>query len=284
MKSYKPVSAGLRHRIIVNKSKLWKGGPIKALSYGKVKSGGRNNSGKITTYHRGGGHKQKYRIIDFKRHSNELQQSAICGKVLRIEYDPNRTAFIALILEQIKNENETLYRYSYILAPTDVKVGDIVESGLYASLKIGNSLPLYRIPVGTYIHNIEMRPGKGGQLIRAAGCGAKLLKLAKTGYVLIKLPSSKYRYIDSRCYATLGYVSNEDHFNRYLGKAGVSRWLGIRPTVRGTAMNPIDHPHGGGAGRTAPGRPSVTPWARHTKGAKTRRLKLTDKYITNFKT
>ncbi len=232
------------------------------------KTGGRNNRGRMTCRHIGGGHRRRYRVIDFKR-----DKRGIPAKVTSIQYDPNRSARIAL-LTYADGEKR------YILAPKELKVGDRLEAGTGAEVRAGNALPLTEIPFGTIVHNVELKPGKGGQLARSAGTYAQLM--AKEGtYAQLRLPSGEMRKVRVECYATVGQVGNEEHENRTLGKAGRSRWLGIRPTVRGVAMNPIDHPHGGGEGRTSGGRHPVTPWGVPTKGKKTRTNKATDKYIVH---
>nr|YP_007890485.1 ribosomal protein L2 [Andalucia godoyi]AGH23979.1 ribosomal protein L2 [Andalucia godoyi] len=266
LKSYKPVTPSTRHLITTQEPTLWKGKPVKQLTVGLSKSGGRNNLGRITTRHRGGGHKRKYRFLDFQR--NQIQE----GKVLRLEYDPNRTGFLALL----KNEDEKL---SYILAPQGLQEGQILTSGETGDIQVGNTLSLKNIPIGTTLHNIEIYPGRGGQLCRAAGAQAQLIKKNEDGYGMIRLVSGELRLISLECKATIGSVSNADHQNICLGKAGRSRWLGRRPSVRGVAMNPVDHPHGGGQGKTSGGRPSVTPWGWSTKGKKTRHNLATDRYI-----
>jgi large subunit ribosomal protein L2 len=230
------------------------------------KTGGRNNAGRITTRHRGGGHKQHYRVIDFKR-----DKDGIVGRVERIEYDPNRTAHIALVL-YVDGERR------YIIAPKGVLAGDEVISGREAAIKPGNSLPLRNIPMGSVVHCVEMKPGKGAQLARSAGAGVQLV--AREGqYATLRLRSGEMRKVPSRCRATIGEVSNSEHNLEKLGKAGATRWRGVRPTVRGVAMNPVDHPHGGGEGRTSGGRHPVSPWGVPTKGYKTRKNKTSDKYI-----
>jgi large subunit ribosomal protein L2 len=252
--------------VLVDKSGLHKGGPVKSLTEGKTSTGGRNNLGRIVVRYRGGGHKRRYRLIDFKR--NKFDQPAV---VERLEYDPNRTAFIALI----KYKDGTL---AYILAPQRLAVGDTVVSGEKVDVKVGNAMPLSAMPVGTIVHNIEMKPGKGGQVARSAGAYAQYLG-RDAGYALIRLNSSEVRKIPLTCMATVGAVSNPDHMNEVISKAGRNVWKGWRPHVRGTAMNPIDHPHGGGEGRTKGGRHPVTPWGKPTKGAKTRVNKRTTKFI-----
>lgn len=266
LKYFKPTTPGQRQLVIVDRSELWKGKPEKSLTLGLRKKGGRNSFGRITTRHQGGGHKQRYRLIDFKR-----QKKDIPAVVERIEYDPNRTAFIALI----KYEDGELY---YILAPQKLKVGDKVISGKNSDIKPGNALPLESIPIGTLVHNVEMKPGKGGQLARSAGTYAQLVG-RDSGYAQLKLNSGELRMVRAECMASIGAVSNPDQKNVSIGKAGRSRWLGIRPTVRGVAMNPVDHPHGGGEGKTSGGRHPVTPWGKSTKGKKTRKNISTSKYI-----
>src|SRR6056300_498527 len=262
----KPTSAGRRHVVSVKGIDLHKGKPFAALVEKKSKSGGRNNNGRITTRHVGGGHKQAYRVIDFKRNKD-----GIPAVVERLEYDPNRSANIALVCYADGERR-------YIIAPKNVKAGSELMSGLGAPIKEGNTLPLRNIPVGSVIHCIEMKPGKGAQIARSAGTSAQLI--ARDGqYVTVRLRSGEMRKILSECRATLGEVSNSEHSLRSLGKAGASRWRGVRPTVRGVAMNPVDHPHGGGEGRTAGGRHPVTPWGVPTKGHKTRTNKRTDKLI-----
>lgn len=266
LKYFKPDTPAKRGLVQVDRSQLWKGKPEKSLAIGLNKTGGRNNFGRITSWRKGGGHKRTYRVIDFKRSKSEI------GAVVeRVEYDPNRTAFIALI----KYEDGVL---SYILAPTGLKVGDAVFSGVGADIKIGNALPLKSVPVGTIVHNVELKPGKGGQLARAAGSSVQIAG-KDSGKVLLKLRSGEVRLVEDSCCATIGVVSNADHQNIKVGKAGRSRWKGIRPIVRGVAMNPVDHPHGGGEGRTSGGRHPVTPWGKSTKGKKTRKNKRTDRFI-----
>lgn len=266
LKNYKPTTPGQRGLILVDKSSLHKGKPEKSLTVGLTKSGGRNNLGRITTRHIGGGHKKSYRLIDFKR--NVFDATA---EVLRIEYDPNRTAFIALI--QYEDGKK-----SYILAPHGLKAGDKVVSSENADIKVGNTLPLIKIPVGTILHNVELAPKKGGQLARSAGSYVQLVGKDRD-YSQVKLSSGEVRLINSDCLATVGVVSNLDSKNTNLGKAGRKRWMGVRPTVRGVAMNPIDHPHGGGEGRTSGGRHPVTPWGKPTKGKRTRNNKRTNAFI-----
>ena len=263
---FKPTSPGRRGTVKVKRTGLYKGRPEASLTEKKSKTGGRNNYGRITTRHIGGGHKQKYRIIDFKRNKDD-----IVATVERIEYDPNRSAYIAL-LHYADGEKR------YIIAPRDLEAGMQVMSGTSVSIKVGNTLPLDNIPVGTVVHNVEMKPGKGGQIARAAGTSARLV--AKEGvYATLRLRSGEMRKIPARCRATLGTVSKSEHNLEKIGKAGATRWRGVRPTVRGVAMNPVDHPHGGGEGRTSGGRHPVSPWGVPTKGHKTRKNKRTDKFI-----
>jgi len=266
LKTFRPTTPSLRQLVLVDRSQLWKGAPIKVLVEGKSKTGGRNNDGRITMRHIGGGAKRSYRMVDFRRRKFDAP-----AKVERIEYDPNRTAFIALI----KYKDGTL---NYILAPQRPNVGDSVVSGDKVDIKVGNAMPLSAMPVGTIVHNIEMKPGKGGQVARSAGAYAQYLG-RDAGYALIRLNSSEVRKIPLTCMATVGAVSNPDHMNEVIGKAGRNVWKGKRPHVRGTAMNPIDHPHGGGEGRTKGGRHPVTPWGKPTKGGKTRVNKRTTKFI-----
>ncbi len=262
----KPTSPGRRFVVSIVEESLHKGKPFAALLEKKSKTGGRNNNGRITVRHHGGGHKQHYRMIDFKRNKD-----GIPATVERLEYDPNRSAHIAL-LKYADGERR------YIIAPKGVEAGSAIESGENVAIKVGNSLPLRNIPVGTVIHAVEMRPGKGAQIARSAGVSAQLA--GKDGaYVLLKLRSGEMRKVLAECKATIGEVCNSEHALRKLGKAGASRWRGIRPTVRGVAMNPVDHPHGGGEGRTSGGRNPVTPWGVPTKGKKTRSNKRTDKMI-----
>src|ERR1700749_3485343 len=266
LKSYKPTSPGLRQLAIVDRSELHKGKPVKALTVGKPEKGGRNNAGRITVRFRGGGHKQTYRIVDFKRRKFD-----VAGKVERLEYDPNRSSFIALI----KYADGEL---AYILAPQRLKVGDEVVAGEKTDVKPGNAMPLRGMPIGTIVHNIELKPLKGGQLARSAGAYAQLVG-RDAGYAQIRLTSGELRMVADSCMATVGAVSNQDHMNESLGKAGRVRHMGRRPHVRGVAMNPVDHPHGGGEGKTSGGRHPVTPWGKPTKGRKTRTNKPTDKFI-----
>lgn len=262
----RPTSPGRRHAIRIGDAELHKGAPHKALLEPQSRKGGRNNNGRITTRHVGGGHKQHYRIVDFKR-----TKDGIPAKVQRIEYDPNRSAHIALLLFA---DGE----YRYILAPKGIAGGDVLESGSGAAIKRGNCLPLRNIPVGSVIHAVELKPGKGAQLARSAGAAAQLV--AREGrYATVRLRSGETRRVLTECRATLGEVSNSEHSLRKLGKAGAARWRGVRPTVRGVAMNPVDHPHGGGEGRTSGGRHPVSPWGTPTKGYKTRKNKRTDEMI-----
>jgi large subunit ribosomal protein L2 len=260
------MTPGQRGLVLVDRSKLWQGKPEKTLTEGSGEKGGRNNKGRMTMRHRGGGHKRRYRRIDFKRRKFDM-----AATIERLEYDPNRSAFIALL----KYEDGEI---AYIVAPQRVAVGDGVISGEQVDIKPGNALPMKNIPVGTIIHNIEMKPGKGAQIARAAGTYAQLVG-KDAGYALLRLTSGEQRMVRADCMATIGAVSNPDNKNTKLGKAGRSRWLGRRPKVRGVVMNPVDHPHGGGEGRTSGGRHPVTPWGKPTKGKPTRRNKSTDKYI-----
>ena len=266
LKSFKAITPGQRGLILVDRSDIWKGKPEKTLTEGLRSKGGRNNKGRITARRRGGGHKRRYRLIDFKR-----QKLNVSGKVERLEYDPNRTAFIALI----KYDDGDL---SYILAPQRLREGDIIVSSESADIKPGNSMPMSNIPVGTIVHNVEMKLGKGGQIARSAGTYAQIIGKDQ-GYAQLRLASGEIRMVRSECMATIGAVSNPDQQNIKLGKAGRKRWIGKRPAVRGVAMNPIDHPHGGGEGRTSGGRHPVTPWGKPTKGKKTRSNKKTDRLI-----
>jgi large subunit ribosomal protein L2 len=252
--------------VLIDRSELWKGKPVKALTEGKHSTGGRNNHGHITTRFRGGGHKRAYRYVDFKRRKFDVP-----ANVERLEYDPNRTAFIALI----KYQDGEL---AYILAPQRLRPGDTVVAGQRADIKPGNAMPLAAVPVGTIVHNIEMKPGAGGKIARAAGTYAQLVG-KDAGYAQIKLMSGELRIVRAECMASIGAVSNPDNMNQSLGKAGRSRWLGRRPHNRGVAMNPVDHPLGGGEGRSSGGRHPVTPWGKPTKGYKTRSNKRTDRFI-----
>ncbi|MGV6803891.1 MAG: 50S ribosomal protein L2 [Ruegeria sp.] len=266
LKTYNPTSPGRRTLVTVDRSGLHKGKPVKQLTEGLTKSGGRNNTGRITSRRRGGGVKRTYRIIDFRR----TRYDAI-AEVKRIEYDPNRTAFIALI-------EYGDGKLAYILAPQRLGIGDKVVSGDRVDVKPGNAMPMKNMPVGTIIHNVEMKPGKGGQIARSAGSFVQLV--GRDGdYVQLRLKSGEVRLVHGDCRATVGAVSNPDHSNTKLGKAGRNRYLGKRPAVRGVAMNPVDHPHGGGEGRTSGGRHPVTPWGKPTKGKRTRKNKKTDHLI-----
>ena len=267
LKNFNPVTPSLRGTILIDRSELRKGSPVKGLTEGKHSSGGRNQHGRITVRFRGGGHKRAYRLVDFKRRT----KFGVPGLVERLEYDPNRTAFIALV----KYQDGEL---AYILAPQRLKVGDPVISAEKADIKPGNAMPMAAIPVGTIIHNIELKPGAGGKLARSAGTFAQLVGKDQ-GYAQVKLQSGELRLIRSECMASIGAVSNPDNSNQELGKAGRSRWLGRKPHQRGVVMNPVDHPHGGGEGRTSGGRHPVTPWGKPTKGAKTRNNKRTDGLI-----
>lgn len=266
LKQFKPTSPGRRGLVLVDRSELHKGGPIKSLVEGLTKSGGRGGGGRIAVRFRGGGAKRLYRKVDFKRRKFDVPAT-----VQRLEYDPNRTAFIALI----KYEDGEL---AYILAPQRLKAGDVVIAAEKADVKPGNAMPLRGMPIGTIIHNIELKPLKGGQLARSAGAYAQLVG-RDAGYAQIRLGSGELRMVQDTCMATVGAVSNQDHMNQVLGKAGRTRHMGFRPHVRGVVMNPVDHPHGGGEGRTSGGRHPVTPWGKPTKGSKTRSNKTTDKYI-----
>ena len=266
MKHFNPITPSLRGTVLIDRSGLWKGKPVKGLTEGKNHSGGRNNHGRITSRFRGGGHKQSYRMVDFKRRKFDVPAT-----VERLEYDPNRTAFIALV----KYQDGEL---AYILAPQRLKVGDVVVAATKADVKPGNAMPLANIPVGTIIHNIELKPGAGGKMSRSAGTFSQLVG-KDAGYAQIKLMSGEVRVVRAECMARSGEVSNTDNSNQELGKAGRSRWLGRKPHQRGVVMNPVDHPHGGGEGRTSGGRHPVTPWGKPTKGYKTRNNKRTDGLI-----
>jgi large subunit ribosomal protein L2 len=266
LKQYKPTTPGQRQLVTVDRSELWKGKPEASLTEGLRKKGGRNNLGRITVRFRGGGHKRRYRLIDFKRNKFD-----VAATVERLEYDPNRTAFIALVKYEDGEK-------AYILAPQRLAVGDTVIAGEKVDIKPGNALPLKNIPVGTVVHNVELKQGKGGQIARSAGTYVQLVGKDQ-GYAQIRLSSGELRIVRGECMATIGAVSNPDQQNISLGKAGRTRWLGFRPHVRGVAMNPIDHPHGGGEGRTSGGRHPVTPWGKPTKGKKTRSNKKTDGLI-----
>ena len=262
----KPTSAGRRHQVRVVNEELHKGAPYAPLLEKQTRNGGRNNNGRITTRHNGGGHRQHYRLVDFKRNKD-----GIPAVVERLEYDPNRTAHIALLLYADGERR-------YIIAPRGLSAGDAVQSGPSAPIKVGNCLPLRNIPVGSVVHGVEMKPGKGAQMARAAGASVQLA--AREGrYATLRLRSGEMRKVLADCRATIGEVSNSEHSLRKLGKAGAARWRGVRPTVRGVAMNPVDHPHGGGEGRTSGGRHPVSPWGTPTKGYKTRKNKRTDDLI-----
>ncbi|HHZ68411.1 MAG: 50S ribosomal protein L2 [Alphaproteobacteria bacterium MarineAlpha9_Bin5] len=266
LKQFRPMTPSQRQLVLVDHSMLHKGRPVKSLTAGLSKSGGRNSQGRMTVRHRGGGHKRRYRIIDFKRRKFDVP-----AIIERLEYDPNRTAFIALI----RYDDGEL---SYILAPQRVQPGERVISGERVDIKPGNAMPMKNMPVGTVVHNVEMKADKGGQLARAGGTYAQLIG-KDAGYALLRLSSGEQRMVRGECMASIGAVSNPDRQNIKLGKAGRSRWLGRRPKVRGVAMNPVDHPHGGGEGRSSGGRHPVTPWGVSTKGKRTRNNKRTDKLI-----
>ncbi|GAB4172156.1 MAG: 50S ribosomal protein L2 [Thalassobaculales bacterium] len=266
LRSFKPVTPGTRQLVLVDRSDLWKGKPVKSLTEGLTSTGGRNNLGRVTSYQHGGGHKRRYRLVDFKRRKHDVPAT-----VERLEYDPNRTAFIALV------------RYadgelSYILAPQRLKAGDQVVAGERVDIKPGNALLLRNIPVGTVVHNVELHIGKGGQIARSAGAFVQIV--GRDGdYAVLRLMSGELRKVHGNCMASIGAVSNPDKKNESIGKAGRNRWKGWRPHVRGVAMNPVDHPHGGGEGRTSGGRHPVTPWGKPTKGKRTRQNKKTDALI-----
>ena len=266
LKTFKPTTPSQRQLVLVDRSHLWKGKPVKPLTEGLNKSGGRNNTGRVSIWHRGGGHKRTYRLVDFKR-----TKRGVLATVERLEYDPNRTAFIALI----KYEDGEL---SYILAPKRLAPGDEVIADDKVDVKPGNAMPLANMPIGTIVHNVEMKQGKGGQIARAAGAYVQLVG-RDSGYAILRLNSGETRMVPSACMATVGAVSNPDNSNVSLSKAGRTRWKGRKPVVRGVAMNPVDHPHGGGEGRTSGGRHPVTPWGKSTKGKRTRTNKASDKYI-----
>lgn len=271
LKKYKPTTPGFRGRIVTSRVGLWKGGPFKALTEGLRKTGGRNNHGRITARHRGGGHRKVYRQVDFARPASKPE-----GMVQRIEYDPNRSARIALVKHpSMPPETPISKSHSYVLAPQGIAAGTVIENGPDAPIKPGNALPLSSIPIGIQIHNVEMRPGHGGQLARSAGTYCTLVKKGTDGYGVVKLPSGEQKLVLLNCMATVGILSNQQHKNRKLGKAGASRWIGRRPSVRGVAMNCVDHPHGGGRGKSK-GRISQTPWGKPTKGYRTRRNPRTD--------
>ena len=267
LKTFNPTTPSQRHLVIVDRSELWKGKPVKGLTEGLRQKGGRNNTGRTTMRWRGGGHKRRYRIIDFKRKNDDAPAT-----VERLEYDPNRTAFIALIRYPDGEQ-------SYILAPQRLRPGDSVVSGERVDVKPGNAMPLRNIPPGTIVHNVEMKPGKGGQLARSAGTYVQLVGRDQ-GYALLRMASGEVRMVRAECRATVGTIGNADHQNVTVGKAGRKRHLGVRPQTRGTAMNPVDHPHGGGEGSTTPGRHPVTPWGVPTLGYRTRKKrKGSDRYI-----
>ncbi len=266
----KPTSPGRRFTVRVKTADLHKGKPVGSLLAKKSKTGGRNNAGRITSRHRGGGHKQRYRVIDFKR-----AKDGVPGKIERLEYDPNRSAHLALVLYADGERR-------YIIAPKGLKAGATVISGPDSPIKVGNCLPLKNIPVGTQIHCVELKPGKGAQMARSAGATAQIAAREGT-YATLRLRSGEMRKVHSDCRATVGEVGNDEHNLRKLGKAGATRWRGVRPTVRGVAMNPVDHPHGGGEGRTAGGRHPVSPWGLPTKGYKTRNNKRTDALIVRHR-
>lgn len=266
IKSYKPTSPGRRFTTTPAFDEITRSEPEKSLTTPIKRKGGRNNNGRITTRHQGGGHKRLYRIIDFKR-----DKDAVPGRVASVEYDPNRSCRIALVIYADGEKR-------YILAPNKLQVGHVIEAGPEADIKVGNALPMKNIPVGTVVHNVELSIGRGGQIARSAGTSAQIM--AKEGdYATLRLPSGEMRQIHVRCRATVGEIGNAEHENLSGGKAGRTRWMGIRPTVRGTTMNPVDHPHGGGEGSTTPGRHPVTPWGVPTLGHKTRGTKPSDKYI-----
>ena len=266
LKTFKSYTKSTRGTVLVNKEGLWKGKPLKSLTVGKHSTGGRNNLGRITSRHKGAGHKNKYRLVDFYRKKDDLK-----ANVERIEYDPNRSAYLALI----KYEDGTI---NYIISPNGIKIGDKVESGRNKEIKIGNCMPLNDIPAGTNIHNIELSPNGGAKLARSAGSSAQISGMVDN-YSVIKLASGEIRKVINTARATIGSVSNSDHQNIKIGKAGRNRWKGKRPQTRGVAMNPVDHPHGGGEGKTAGGRHPVSPWGQSAKGLKTRNNKSTNKYI-----
>jgi large subunit ribosomal protein L2 len=266
LKKYKPNTPAMRGLVLVDRSELWKGKPVKSLTEGLNKTGGRNNKGRVTSRRRGGGHKRLYRVIDFKRKKFDVP-----GTVQRLEYDPNRSAFIALIKYEDGEE-------AYILAPQRLQEGNTVIAANRADIKPGNAMPMENMPVGTIIHNVEMKPGRGGQLARAAGTYVQLIG-KDSGFAQLRLTSGELRMVPAKCIATVGAVSNSDNQNINLSKAGRNRWMGKRPQVRGVAMNPVDHPHGGGEGRTSGGRHPVSPWGKPTKGARTRKKKKSDDFI-----
>ena len=266
LKTYRPTTPSRRGLVLVDRGELHKGQPVKTLTEGQSKSGGRNNRGRMTVRRRGGGHKRRYRIVDFKR-----RKFGVEATVQRLEYDPNRSAFIALLRYE---DGER----AYIVAPQRLRAGDRVVADEQADIKPGNAMPMRNMPVGTIVHNVEMKPGKGGQIARAAGNYAQLIG-KDAGYALLRLSSGEQRMVRAECMATVGAVSNPDNQNVKLGKAGRNRWRGRRPKVRGVAMNPVDHPHGGGEGRSSGGRHPVTPWGAPTKGKRTRRNKASARLI-----
>jgi large subunit ribosomal protein L2 len=268
LRKYKPTTPSQRQLVLVDRSTLYKGKPVKQLTEGKNASGGRNNHGRTTVRFRGGGHKQAYRVVDFKRRKFDVN-----GRIARIEYDPNRTAFIALL----KYDDGDL---AYILAPQRLAEGDIIVAGEHVDVKPGNAMPLGNMPVGTIVHNIELKIGRGGQIARSAGTYAQIVGRDQD-HVIMRLNSGEQRLVHGKCMGTVGAVSNPDNMNTTVGKAGRSRWLGRRPHNRGVTMNPVDHPHGGGEGRTSGGRHPVTPWGFPTKGKKTRKNKSTTKFIVS---
>jgi large subunit ribosomal protein L2 len=270
LKVFKPYTKSTRGTVLVDKKDLWKGKPLKSLTSGKSSTGGRNNLGRITSRHKGAGHKNKYRMVDFYRKKDDMK-----AKVERIEYDPNRSAYVALI----KYEDGIM---NYIIAPSKIKSGDEIISGKNKEIKNGNCMPLSDIPPGTNIHNIELSPNSGGKLVRSAGSSAQISGIDEN-YCIIKLGSGEVRKVINTARATIGSVSNSDHQNIKIGKAGRNRWKGIRPQTRGVAMNPVDHPHGGGEGKTSGGRDPVSPWGQSAKGLKTRSNKRTNKYIISRK-
>ena len=266
LKTFKPITPSLRELVLVDRSELWKGKPVKALTEGLHSAGGRNNTGRVTLWGQGGGHKRRYRMVDFKRRKFDM-----AATVERLEYDPNRTAFIALI----RYEDGEL---AYILAPQRLKAGDKVVAGEKVDVKPGNAMPLKNIPVGTIVHNVELKLGRGGQIARSAGCYAQLIG-KDSGYAQVRLSSGEVRLVRAECVATVGAVSNPDNQNINFGKAGRMRWLGWKPHNRGVSMNPVDHPLGGGEGKTSGGRHPVTPWGKPTKGKRTRKNKRTQNLI-----
>ncbi|MSO71143.1 MAG: 50S ribosomal protein L2 [Alphaproteobacteria bacterium] len=266
LKTFNPTTPSLRGLVLVDRSELWKGGPFKTLTTGVAKTGGRNQHGHITSFNRGGGARKRLRLVDFKRRKFDIGAT-----VERIEHDPNRSGYIALIKY---DDGE----HAYILAPQRLQPGDRVIAGERADIKPGNAMPLKSVPLGTIVHNVEMQPGRGGQMARAAGTYVQLVGRDRE-FALLRLTSGEVRMVRSDCMATIGAVSNQDKANQKIGKAGRNRWLGWRPHVRGTAMNPVDHPHGGGQGKTKGGRHPVTPWGKPTKGKRTRLKKPSDKLI-----